>query len=229
MAYCVNCGVKLKKSEKECPLCNTIVMNPNIVEEYEPVYPNVVEEFKKVNYKYISKLTILILIILTLIVVLCDFVTSKKVSWSIYVICSSLYLSCHLSFLLYKNIYIPMIIELIGTELFLFSISYLSNGIHWYLYLILPFIFIIWFYVFLCVYLMKNKKKNLLRRLGICFFFSSIALLGIEISIDLYKYNSIYLNWSIYAVLPIGIISILILIISFNKKILDEVRQRMFF
>ena len=28
MSYCVNCGVKLKQSEKVCPLCNTKVINP---------------------------------------------------------------------------------------------------------------------------------------------------------------------------------------------------------
>ena len=29
MSYCVNCGVELEHSLKECPLCNTQVINPN--------------------------------------------------------------------------------------------------------------------------------------------------------------------------------------------------------
>lgn len=28
MSYCVNCGVELEQSAKECPLCNTPVLNP---------------------------------------------------------------------------------------------------------------------------------------------------------------------------------------------------------
>ena len=28
MSYCVNCGVELCDSAKECPLCNTPVINP---------------------------------------------------------------------------------------------------------------------------------------------------------------------------------------------------------
>ena len=32
MSYCVNCGVKLKNSEKKCPLCNTKVINPNKID-----------------------------------------------------------------------------------------------------------------------------------------------------------------------------------------------------
>ena len=28
MSYCVNCGVELDASSRECPLCNTPVINP---------------------------------------------------------------------------------------------------------------------------------------------------------------------------------------------------------
>lgn len=38
--YCVKCGVKLADSEKQCPLCKTIVFHPDILrEEGEPMYP----------------------------------------------------------------------------------------------------------------------------------------------------------------------------------------------
>ena len=30
MSYCVNCGVELGISLKECPLCNTPVINPHV-------------------------------------------------------------------------------------------------------------------------------------------------------------------------------------------------------
>ena len=42
MSYCVNCGVKLASSERKCPLCNTVVYNPNIKEDnYYPNYPKI--------------------------------------------------------------------------------------------------------------------------------------------------------------------------------------------
>ena len=47
MSYCVNCGVKLAKSEKKCPLCNTPVINPNKKDVvFEPAYPCIVEKYK---------------------------------------------------------------------------------------------------------------------------------------------------------------------------------------
>jgi len=107
MSYCVNCGVKLAKSENKCPLCNTKVVNPNkLKDEYEPAYSNKIEEFKTINYKFIAKLTILVLLILTLVTVSCDLIITQTVSWSIYVVCAILYLSSHLIFAFNKNIYI---------------------------------------------------------------------------------------------------------------------------
>ena len=137
MSYCVNCGVKLKKSEKVCPLCNTRVINPNILNnEYKPVYSTIVEEYHKINTKYLCMLITEILFVVALITVLCDFIITKNFTWSIYVVASIIYLDSKLSFILYKKKFIPLIIELLSTEGLLFVIAYLNNGLHWFLYLV---------------------------------------------------------------------------------------------
>ena len=62
MSYCVNCGVKLKLSEKVCPLCNTKVINPNNLECIDkPVYPVLTDEFNKINYKFICEIITIVL------------------------------------------------------------------------------------------------------------------------------------------------------------------------
>lgn len=229
MSYCVNCGVKLAASEKKCPLCNTVVYNPNISDDnYQPNYSDKVEKFKSINYRYVVKLSILVLFILGVISLFCDLLITKSMTWSIYVICSVLYLSCHLSFITTKRLFMTMILELIGSELFLLVIAYLNGGMLWYKYLALPFILLVWLYIVLCIYLVKRKTKSLLRRIAFCLLFSSIALIIIETLVDLYLKNQISLSWSIYAMLPISIISVLIFILSFNKKLLDEIEQRIF-
>ena len=229
MSYCVQCGVKLAKSEKKCPLCKTIVCNPNVSEDnYRSTYSDKIEKFNHINYKFLAKLSVIVLIVLGAVSVICDLLITKRISWSIYVICSVLYLSCHLSFLLKKHIMLPMLIELVGIEYFMFVIAYLNNGLLWYKYLVMPFIIILWLYICLCILFVKKKTKSLLRRIVVCLMFSSIALIVIEMLIDLYLRNQIYLTWSIYAMFPITIISILILILSFNKKLLEEIKQRIF-
>ena len=73
MSYCVNCGVKLKESEKVCPLCNTKVINPNNLKtEFIPAYSQNIEKTKKVNKKYLCFLITIILMGVTIITVLCN-------------------------------------------------------------------------------------------------------------------------------------------------------------
>ena len=227
MSYCVNCGVKLKKSEKVCPLCNTKVINPNIInDDYKPGYSSLVEEYNKINVKFLCKLITDILLVVASVTVLCDFIISKNLTWSIYVVASILYLDSKLTFVLFKKKFIPLLIELLSTEGLLFIIAYLNNGLHWFLYLVCPFIFIIWLYIILCIFIFSKKKFNFLRRFSLAFASISVVLLVIEGCIDLFKDEKIIFNWSIYAVLPIAIVSILIFIFSYNKKLIDEIKQR---
>lgn len=229
MSYCVNCGVKLKKSEKVCPLCNTKVINPNIInDDYKPGYSSLVEEYNKINVKFLCKLITDILLVVASVIVLCDFIISKNLTWSIYVVASILYLDSKLTFVLFKKKFIPLLIELLSTEGLLFIIAYLNNGLHWFLYLVCPFIFIIWLYIILCIFIFSKKKFNFLRRFSLAFASISVVLLVIEGCIDLFKDEKIIFNWSIYAVLPIAIVSILIFIFSYNKKLIDEIKQRIF-
>ena len=39
MSYCVNCGVELTESANSCPLCDTPVINPNILNAKRPDPP----------------------------------------------------------------------------------------------------------------------------------------------------------------------------------------------
>ncbi len=229
MSYCVNCGVKLKSSEKKCPLCKTKVINPNNkLKTYEEIYSNKIENFKNINYKYILKLLTMIFTFISVVVLILNYIISKEITWSAYVIFSIIYLICTFQYILQKNIYLSHILELIGTELFMFIVAILNNGMDWYLYLIAPFIFIAWTHVMLYTILIRSKKPNIFHKISSVLFLDSISLLGIEISIDLYKYNKITFNWSIYASIPITLLALIILYISFNHKLMDEIKQRIF-
>ncbi len=229
MSYCVNCGVKLKRSLYKCPLCKTKVINPNDrFNNYEEIYPKRIEEFKNINYKYILKLLIMIFTLISVVVLILNYIISKEITWSAYIIFSIIYLICTFQYVLQKNIYLAHILELLGTELFMFIVAILNNGISWYKYLIAPFIFIVWTHVMLYTILIKIKKGNIFHKISSVLFLDSISLLGIEMAIDLYKYNKIIFNWSIYASIPITLLAIIVLYISFNHKLMDEIKQRIF-
>ena len=89
MSYCVNCGVKLKSSEKKCPLCKTKVINPNNkLKTYEEIYSNKIENFKNINYKYILKLLTMIFTFISVVVLILNYIISKEITWSAYIIFS---------------------------------------------------------------------------------------------------------------------------------------------
>lgn len=158
----------------------------------------------------------------------CDLIFTGNITWSIYVIVSILFLDSKLSFILFKNKFIPLIIDLFTTETLIYVIAYLNNGLHWFYYLVCPFIFIIWIYIVLCAFVLSKKRYNLLRRFSVAFSFISVILLTIEMCVDMFKYEKIIINWSIYAVLPITIIGLILFIISYNRKLMDEIKQRIF-
>ena len=229
MSYCVNCGVKLKESEKVCPLCNTKVINPNNLKtDFIPAYSQNIEKTKKVNKKYLCFLITIILMGVTIITVLCNLIFTGNITWSIYVAASILFLNSKLSFVLFKNKFFPLFIDLLTTETLIYVIAYLNNGLHWFYYLVCPFIFIIWIYIILCTFVLSKKKYNLLRRFSVAFSFISVILLIIESCIDMYKYEKITINWSIYAILPIIIIGTILFLISYNRKLIEEIKQRIF-
>lgn len=230
MSYCVNCGVKLADSEAVCPLCQTPVINPSNTEKSHSTYPDQIDQFpkRKINRLYVLKLTWIVMGIVSLALILCDVITTGSVGWSIYAVSGVLYISGIASAFTVKSAYISVFLGTVSTLLFLAVISWLSNGWKWFLYLAAPFTLIIGIYIMICAFLIKKKSKSLLRAIAICLLLCVFALIGIEILIDLYGNQQISLFWSVYAAIPIGVISLGLLLVSFNRRLLSEIKKRAF-
>ena len=85
--YCINCGVKLAPTEKECPLCATRVFHPDLVaEEAEPLFPP--ERYPEAdNHSLLPQIIVSAAFLLPLLIVLlCDLQINGTVTWSGYVI-----------------------------------------------------------------------------------------------------------------------------------------------
>ena len=55
MSYCVNCGVELDNSTLKCPLCDTPVINPNILKNQKEKENKMSVENKKVDIDYTNE------------------------------------------------------------------------------------------------------------------------------------------------------------------------------
>ena len=84
--YCINCGVKLADSEKQCPLCLTKVYHPDISQkDADPLYPP--QRYPALQVSPTGTRVILtVLFLLPLLICLqCDLLLSGGISWSGYV------------------------------------------------------------------------------------------------------------------------------------------------
>jgi hypothetical protein len=226
--YCYKCGVKLRENEKRCPLCHTYLKYAKDSDELA-AYSNIIDDVgKHVDFKYLSRVLLFVLLLVTLITVICDYCISGKVTWSVYVIVSTIYLAAQVSFLYFEKKLVPAVLNLLGLECLLFTIAFFADGLHWYLYLVMPNVFAVWLLIVLSVYIFKRKKRNLMRNVPIILFVISSILVVTEILIDLYIRRQIELVWSLYASIPIVVLGLIILIASFNKKLVDEIKKRLF-
>ena len=226
--YCYKCGVKLSYSLIKCPLCHSKLPYHKLGNE-KLAYSTNIEEIKKhIDFRYIARLILLVLCFLGIITFLCNFIINGQVTWSIYVLSSIVYLASQVSFFYFKNKLVAAIINLFGLEYLLFTIAYMTNGLNWYLYLVMPNIFIVWLLIVLCIYFFSKKKRRLTRGTAVILLLLSIILVVTEVLIDLYKYQVINLKWSLYASLPILIVSLIIFVISFNRRLIEEIKRRIF-
>lgn len=85
--YCINCGVKLADTEKQCPLCGVSVFHPDIDRpESRPLYPPEVYPHQHVSSKAAAIVLSTLFLIPIFITLACDMTMNGRVTWSGYVI-----------------------------------------------------------------------------------------------------------------------------------------------
>ena len=224
MTVCKKCNVEVSDYLTKCPLCKTKLKDSS--NEDSP-YNDEIENFsRKVNIIYFSKLIIKLLMFASLITMICNIVINKKLSWSLYVLFSSAYISSYYIFIISKNIKLSLTINFISLELLLGIIAYLSNGINWFIYLVGPFTLL--FYGFILLNLFLASLTNILRNFSYYLMYILVSLFLIDGFIKLYNTRVFNISWSIYSNVPLFIISFLLFGLSFNKRIQNEFEKRFF-
>ena len=233
MSYCVNCGVKLAPSEKRCPLCGTEVINPREKENVpvRPAYSSEIENysFKNVNWKYLGNVLSLVLAGIAVLFVICNLITSGKIDWSLYVLISTAYLETFMLFFYLKSFAVSAAVWLLSTELLIGGIAFLSGDVKWFILLVGPFVAEGGILTILAVCLFMNRRIMLIRKISALLLYIAVMLLVMEAHIDVFVSGSISLFWSVFASLPVGCLSLVFFCISFSSRIMEEMRQRLFF
>lgn len=229
MSYCVNCGVKLAPSEKVCPLCDTPVINPKARdEEAKSAYPDKVDTYRPLNVRFIVGLLWIGVAVVSVIVVLCDLLTARALSWSVFVIGGVAYAGAILTSISLKSKWASLLSLTCGTLLLLLLIAWRTGGMEWFAVLAAPLTVLYGAYVCFCFLIVSVRGVNGFRKWAVCFLFFALTLIGTEGAIDNFVTGKIDLFWSLYSAIPFAVIGAALLIISFNERLMNEIKKRSF-
>ncbi|MBQ9833192.1 MAG: hypothetical protein IJO48_05610 [Clostridia bacterium] len=232
MAYCVNCGVELAASEKKCPLCGVKVILPKEIEETEPakgLYPHSLPPIR-IELREILPIFAVLLLIPLLICVICDFLTSRTISWSMYVAASIIlaYVYLFTPFLFKKNravIYISLCTA--ATALFLLFLSFKTNGV-WFMPLALPIALTAGILLLTLSVIFDRFRPRKLVKAAFVLFAAALFVSAVNIFVNLFICDPLIISWSFYCSVPCAIIGIILLMLNRSSRIKAEAKRRFF-
>ena len=232
MSYCVNCGVELDKTCSVCPLCNTKVINPNDVVDTSSPKPFASKKGKTDPVKRMD-ITIFLTVVLLATAIVCGLLnifTFKSTLWSLYVIGICVILWVFLLPLFFPNkikVLLSLILDGFIILLYLGIISYLHPCNGWFIKIALPLTVVVVGMVLLYVYILHHPKHSILSMAALLTAEISILTAFIEILIDNYLNDPIFLTWGAITLVCGFVIDVALITILRQTRLREEIRRRM--
>ena len=229
--YCINCGVKLEKSEEKCPLCGTVVCHPDFRPEKEAgLFPkNRVPEIKH-RSKAFNGAVIIMFLIPVVVSFLADFCLDGKIDWFGYVLGAILmgYTAFALPLWFEKPnpvIFTPCVFaEAIG---YLLYINCVTGG-EWFLSFAFPVAGGFGLIVTAVVTLLYYLKKGKLYIFGGAFMLTGGFIMLTEFFLTI-TFDIKFLGWSIYPLSALIMLGGLLLYLAINKSARETMERKLFF
>jgi len=233
MSYCVNCGVELAESEKQCPLCGVAVQNP-AAPWHEPrkrPYPHRLDEItRRADKRYFLSVAAVLLSIPMLVTMVSDLLAGGGITWSGYVL-GSIGLVFVFVFMPLSSdrphIALCIFVDTLATALFLFLVETLMQG-KWFLGLGLPITLIAGGMAIFCEILFHKARMGLFARLAVVFILLGLFTVCLEMLIDAFLLGHIALTWSPYSLVPCVVLALALLILNKRNRFREELKRRFF-
>lgn len=234
MSYCVNCGVELDSSLKECPLCNTPVINPNKPDSTVSAasYPDSKGEVEVVKRKDLGILLSVVLSATAITCLLLNMLVFTGSLWSFMVIgvCICLFFFTFPAVIYTKSpIYLSLLVDGIAVGIYLYLITFLTSDSDWFWQLGLPIIVMITVLIELFTLLARKFPFNILS--GSLYLFTETAILCVFLELMIKRFNndSYRISWSAVVLTVCVIIDITLITILAKKRLRNEVHRRLHF
>lgn len=233
MSYCVNCGVELAPSEKNCPLCGVPVYNP--AKPFDPDAPKPYPEHldlprAKSRLRKIVLLTALILLIPIVLCLYSDWKADGVVTWSLVVSGGEALLFLVMFTPFWFSRYRPLlcaVIDGVGTLVFVWVVDYASNG-GWYWTLGFPLTAAAVAAVcIMAAVLSREGHVGFFIKTGTFLLLAGIYVPFVEYMLE--RSQSLpFSGWSLYAAAPCIIIAIVSFVLNASREVKDQLKRRFF-
>lgn len=236
MSYCVNCGVELEASLKECPLCNTPVINPR---QPQPVtgpapYPSSKGQVEVVKRKDLGILLSVVLSATSITCLLLNLLVFKGSLWSFLVIgiCICLFFFAFPAVIYTKTpVYAALFADGVAVGLYLYLITFLTTNAtgRWFWQLGLPIVVTVTALIEIFTLLAHKLPFSMLS--GALYFFIEVPILCVTLELLIKRFCRVpyRITWSAVVLTVCVIIDIALITIIAKKRLRNEVRRRLHF
>ncbi len=233
LSYCVECGVELARNLGKCPLCGTPVLNPRqpAPDLSENPNPDVFEEaISHMDRGYARQLAVVAVLIPMLTALGIDLIDGGGI-WSPFVMGALGMLWCFFAVpLLFrpKKPYLYIAVDALALCGFLALVSALTDGFSWYLGVVMPLLVLTGLMTLMMLLVYRRIEMRRLHRAAILMLLMAALLMGMELILDLNASGKASLSWSVYAGIPMLVISLMLAGIEQNKALKEAIRKRLF-
>ena len=235
MSYCVNCGVELDASAKECPLCNTPVLNPRELEKIAKAQHPFPTEKGQVETVKRKDLGLLISMVVLATAVTCGILNAfvfRDNLWSLAVIgaCVILWVMIIPAVIYTKQpVYVSLLYGGGAVGLYLFMLTFLSGSREWLWGLGLPIVALLTVLAEIFAFCVRRLPKSFLTVALYLFTVIGVFCVGLEILIDRFVSGHISLSWSAVVMTVCVILDIAIVTLLSRRRLRNAVRRRLHF
>ncbi len=234
MSYCVNCGVELDASLNHCPLCNTIVVNPNELVKVQVKSPFPKE---KVPVEMIKRKDagILVTIVLLAIAITCGLLNGfvfNSNSWSVTIIGACLLLWVILiPVILWPTLhpYLAVLFDGVAALVYLYLITWLTSSNEWFYGVGVALVVFLTVLMEIYVFCIRTFPRSILTVALYTVTAVGLLSIGIEMIVDWFVYAEVSAGWSAIVATVCVIIDAALICVLSMRRLRNAVRRRLHF
>lgn len=234
MSYCVNCGVELDASAKECPLCGTPVLNPREIrkENVETPFPKEKAQVEEIRSKDFGWLVTMVSLATAVTCGLLNRFAFPGRPWSLAVIgaCITFWVFLIPVVIFRKwSPFLYILLDGIAVIGYLYLIARMVEQSEWFYELGIPIALWVTFLAEVFAVAVMKLPRSILARALYFFTVMGILCVGIELAIDSYAQVPRRLGWSAVVLTVCAIIDIAIITTLSQRKLRNELKRRLHF